>query len=344
MSSAVALAALLPAAAACLPPAEVGEPPTDLEPGAPTYMNPVVGEVGPADPDVIEVDGTYYLYPSDDGETFGVYTSQDLVRWEKGPTVFAPPGAKNLWAPDVYRHPGDGKFYLYYTENFTVGVAVADGPLGPFEKRAVLAGRTGPADWKWEPGEEPRGALDADLFRDDDGELYLYYVRTDDVPGDFAMRISVQPMKSPTETAGGRTLLVAPTEPWERKSGPVTEGPVVLKRDGVYYLIYSGTGAATPDYAVGYATSRSPTGPFVKHPGNPIVARGGGVFGPGHGCVVRDAAGGLWHVYHQQKDDTEAWNRFLCLDPLWFEADGTLHGRVTRGVPQPAPATAAADD
>lgn len=69
---------------------------------------------------------------------------------------------------------------------------------------------------------------------------------------------------------------------------------------------------------------------------SPII--GGGVFGPGHGCVVTDAEGKLWHVYHQQRDESRGWNRFLCLDPLWFDG-GVLHGKATRGTPQPAPST-----
>jgi hypothetical protein len=61
-------------------------------------------------------------------------------------------------------------------------------------------------------------------------------------------------------------------------------------------------------------------------------------FGPGHGCVVTDGAGQLWSVYHQQKDDTAPWNRFICIDPLWFDDQGVLHGKATRDTPEPAPA------
>jgi len=112
----------------------------------------------------------------------------------------------------------------------------------------------------------------------------------------------------------------------------------MLKHEGTYYLLYSGSGADSPDYGVGYATAKSPLGPFTKYSGNPIVRRGSGVFGPGHGCVVKDAAGAFWHVYHQQRDEARGWNRFLCIDPLWFDKDGVLHGQATRGTPQPAPA------
>ena len=50
------------------------------------------------------------------------------------------------------------------------------------------------------------------------------------------------------------------------------------------------------------------------------------------------ADGKLWSIYHQQKDGTEAWNRFICIDPLWFDEQGVLHGKATRGTPEPAPA------
>ena len=322
------LAALLLAPPA-FPAAELAPPPETPPPGAATYTNPVIAEVGPADPCVIEVDGTYYLYPTGDNRTYRAYTSRDLVHWEKGPVVFAPKTdagerENNVWAPDVWRDPETGTFYLYYTANFRIGVATADGPLGPFEDRGTLK----------------TPAIDAHLFRDDDGSLYLYYVRLREGGVRTPFRIFVQPMADPLTPAGEPTFCLQPTEPWERRHAPITEGPLTLKRGGVYYLVYSGSAASSLDYAVGYATANSPTGPFTKYAGNPVAARGGGVSGPGHGSIVPDAAGALWHVYHQQIDDTEQWNRDVSIDPVWFDADGTLHARVTRGTPQVAPAVA----
>jgi beta-xylosidase len=281
---------------------------------AATYTNPVIDEVGPADPDVILSNGTYYLYCTGDNVSYRVYTSPDLVHWKKKGRVFKP-GEKGVWAPDVYADPKDGLFYLYYTVQKRIGVAVSTGPEGPFVDRAKLV----------------ENAIDAHCFRDDDGRLYLYYVQ---FPG---FRITMQRMRTPLEKEGDPVEILKPTEPWEKKSGHVTEGPFMLKHQGTYYLLYSGTGADSPDYGVGYATAKSPLGPFVKYSGNPIISRGGGVFGPGHGCVVADAAGALWHVYHQQRDQEKGWHRFLCIDPLWFDGDGVLHGKATRGTPQPAP-------
>lgn len=281
-----------------------------------TFQNPLIaGNL--ADPAVMRHEGVYYLYAT--GEVDGdngtrVYTSKDLIDWKRGPVVFRP-GRPHVWAPDVWRDPGSGKFYLYYTVNLTVGVAQADGPTGPFTEVKKFFDQ----------------AIDAHLFRDEDGKLYLYYVQ---FPG---FRIKVQPMAGPTEPAGDSKLVLQPEAKWEKRAGHVTEGPWMIKRQGRYYLLYSGSGADTPEYAVGYATAENPMGPFHRAKHNPIIRRSEGLFGPGHGCAIQDDAGQWWHIYHQKRTDRKEWDRFIAMDPLWFDRDGDLHGRATRGVPQPAP-------
>lgn len=286
-----------------------------------TYRNPILDRIGPADPHVIRFQGKYYLYPTLDGKGYDVFVSEDLVHWEQKPKCFTDPRG-GAWAPDVFHHAkGDGKFYLYYTVNKPgggkqIGVAVADGPLGPFQDRGNLADR----------------AIDAHLFQDDDLRLYLYYV---DLQGGF--KIKVQPMSDPLTKRGTTTEVIRPTVDWERKKGAVTEGPWMLKHAGLYYLMYSGSGADGPDYAIGYATAKSPLGPFTKYGGNPIAKRGHGVFGPGHHCVIAGPDGKLWMVYHQQSSEKIGWSRFLALDPLWFDEQGVLHAKTTRGTDEAAP-------
>ncbi len=285
-----------------------------------TYRNPIIPHVGPADPCVIRHEGTYYLYPTWDCKGYEVFVSDDLVHWEQKPKCYED-ARGGVWAPDVFYHQrGDGRFYLYYTVDKPgggklIGVAVADGPLGRFEDRGTLV----------------ENAIDAHLFQDDDGLLYLYYVAIADGP----FRIVVQPMADPLNRRGEPTILIQPTEPWEKRRGAVTEGPWMLKRTGRYYLMYSGSGANGPEYAIGYATSESPTGPFEKHAKNPIAQQGRGVFGPGHHCVVAGPDGGLWMVYHQQNSSEIGWRRFLAIDPLWFDKDGVIHTRTTRGTDEP---------
>jgi beta-xylosidase len=125
-------------------------------------------------------------------------------------------------------------------------------------------------------------------------------------------------------------------------SGHVTEGPFMLKHGGTYYLMYSGTGADSPNYGIGYSRAKSPLGPFKKSADNPIVHRTGpnaspAVYGPGHHCVVTGPDGKLWMIYHQKYDEDTNYNRFLALDPIWFDDSGNLHARATRGTEEAAP-------
>jgi beta-xylosidase len=273
----------------------------------------VIDAIGPADPTVILYEGLYYMYPTDDNHTYHVYTSKDLVNWTKGKVVYDP-GDTNVWAPDVFHDPESGTFYLYSTVNKQIRVASADKPDGMFKDIATFY----------------ENAIDAHMYYED-GNYYLYYVQ---LPG---FHIHVQRMESPIKKQGEPVEILSPTEPWEKIKGDVTEGPWMLKREDTYYLLYSGTGANSLDYAIGYATANNPMGPFTKYSGNPIVHRNENAFGPGHGCVVKDGDGKMWSVYHQQKDDTAPWNRFICIDPLWFDDEGILHGKATRGTPEPAP-------
>ena len=292
------------------------------------YSNPILTEDNPADPDVLLVDGTYYLYATTRGRGYDAWTSTDLVNWKLRGSVFKAPDG-GAWAPDLLHNVrGDGKFYLYYTDSKPdaprhgpqgkqIGVAVSDSPLGPFVDKKVLAD----------------GSIDAHLFQDDDGKYYLYYVEIVD-----GFKIFAQRMSDPLTKEGDRVEVIHPTEHWEMASGHVTEGPFMLKRNGIFYLMYSGSGADTPNYAIGYATSKSPMGPFQKFAGNPIAHRGNGIYGPGHHCVVDGPNGKMWMVYHQKSNDGTNYRRFLALDPIWFDEAGELHARVTRGTAEQGPA------
>jgi beta-xylosidase len=297
-----------------------------------TYSNPVlvdtysinrseparyVGTLGIGDPAVISHGGKYYLYPTGDNHSYHVYISDDLVHWSKGPKVFQRKET-GVWAPDVFFNGDDGMFYLYYTVNGRIGVAESDRPDGEFRDLGDLISN----------------GIDAHLFRDDDGSYFLYYARYPE----FA--IFAQPMATPVRKKGEPVQVISPSEAWEMTNVPVVEAPWLLKHQGVYYLLYSGGSADTEHYAIGYATAKNPSGPFAKYPGNPIIRKEGSVLGPGHLSVTRDREGKLWMVYHQQKDRTPGWNRIICIDPLWFDEKGVLHGKASRTTPRPAPVTA----
>lgn len=298
-----------------------------------TYKNPLLTENNPADPDVIVHEGKYYMYATSHGRGYDVYVSSDLVNWRNEGLAFSD-SRGGAWAPDLFHNlRGDGKFYLYYTDNNTdnntdptrkrtwprhkqIGVAIADCPLGPFEDKKTLV----------------VDAIDAHVFEDVGGKLYLYYA---DISNGF--RIMGQEMRDPLTLIGKPVEVLKPTEPWEMASGHVTEGPFMLKHNDTYYLMYSGSGADSPHYAIGYATSSSPLGPFTKYEKNPIAKQTETVIGPGHHCVVTGPTGDLWMLYHQKWDANINFNRFLALDKIWFDDTGVLHARVTNGTAEPAP-------
>ncbi len=283
---------------------------------ATTYTNPIIADIGPADPSVLYHDGTYYLYVTG-GRNYPLYTSPDLVDWTRDGSVFG--GYDMLWAPDVYKHTNDST-YLYYTASGEGGIGVAScgTPDGDFTDI-----RTG------------MGGIDANLFRDDDGSLYLYKAG-----------VGVMRMSNPTTPVGSWTGLFGPTDPWECSgSYCANEGPWMVKHDGTYYLMYSGSGWKGPTYAVGYATSSSPTGPFTKFEGNPVIHKSSydSVYGPGHHSTIRDENGVYWVVYHQRVTSeyggSHPSGRHICIDPMWFDSRGVIYCRPTRGKVRPAPGT-----
>lgn len=288
-----------------------------------TYRNPIIDIAGMADPAVIRYEGKYYLYPTRDNKGYDVFVSDDLVNWQLKSRCYSD-SRGGAWAPDVFHNKnGDGKFYLYYTVNNPaegmyklIGVAVADHPLGPFLDKGNLL--------------EKNNVIDAHLFEDDDGKFYLFYVR---IGKPFV--IFVQQMSDPLTKLGQPMEVIRPTVAWEQRRGGVTEGPWMLKHNGLYYLMYSGSGARGPEYSIGYATSKSPMGPFIKYPGNPIAKAGNGVYGPGHNSVIEDENSKFWMVYHQKNTTNIDWDRFLAIDPLWFDEKGVIHTRTTRDSNEP---------
>lgn len=291
-----------------------------------SYRNPLLQSWDMADPHVLKVGDKYYLYPTSHTRGYDALVSEDLVNWSYKGTVFTSQRG-GAWAPDVFHNKrGDGKFYLYYTDNMPgalsssldkqVGVAVADNPLGPFVEKNALA----------------TNSIDGHLFQDDDGRYYFYYV---EILNGF--KIIAQEMSDPMTTKGPRQEVIWPTEDWERVSGYVTEGPWMMKHNGTYYLMFSGTGADSPNYGIGYATSKSPMGPFTKFKGNPIVKRTDTIFGPGHHCVVEGPDKKLWMIYHQKRAEERSFKRYLAIDPIWFDEKGVIHATVSKDIDQPGP-------
>lgn len=255
-------------------------------------------EIYLADPYVLLYNGTYYIYGTGNKNGIEVYQSDDLMKWtgpcgkRSGLALHKDDvwGDKWFWAPEVYHV--NNKFYMFFSTEEHIVVAVSDNPLGPFVQQ------------KQEPLLKTK-AIDTHLFIDDDGRKYLYYVAFTngnviwmcEMEDDL---LSIKP--NTTKECFGASQL------WEKsKKQPVAdvnEGPYMVKRDGTYYLFYSGNHFENPDYGMGYAASKSPYGPWVKYANNPILKSSGDNLGTGHGALFTDKLGNLVLVYHVHYDKT----------------------------------------
>ena len=288
-----------------------------------TYQNNVI--MSAADPDILYHEGYYYMYVT--GNHYPVYRSADLANWEyvgvSLPEVSWNIDKRYMWAPDV-EYIG-GKFYMAVSMGEAgFGIAVADKPEGPF----VCAGDM-PFLTK---------TIDGHIFVDDDGKIYLYYTSWCDgrAYGIWGLEMESDCLTPKWET---EKLIFTPTEDWEKtmNRGGVVEAPYMLKKEGVYYLVYSGSHFEA-DYAVGYATSTNPLEGFKKSEHNPILRGTADTRGTGHCSIIETHTGGMVMVYHTHNTPTAVQPRHVAIDPVRFvkTADGyrlEVCGPTTSKVP-----------
>ena len=286
-----------------------------------------------ADPFVLkDDDGTYYLYHT--GKGFKVYTSSDLVNWVSLGNAMPDDGYKwaksHFWAPEVVKY--NGKYYLHYTGQGAdgvkrIGIARSDNPAGPFRDVSDNALF----------GTPPKSVIDSHIFFDDDGKIYLYYsnaMSTNQVGNQRYSEIWVVELNPDLYgIAGTPKKLTQPEQDWEYsdKAGDYwNEGAVILKRDELYYLMYSANCFCRSDYSVGYATSESPLGPFVKYENNPVLSNEtvpDKVSGPGHHTVTTSPDNSeLIIVYHSHMDiQAQGGQRMMNIDRMGFRKDGSVY-------------------
>lgn len=292
----------------------------------------------------------YFGYCTDfaaDGKVFGVIHSRDLVNWEYLGGAMRPIEGEHpmYWAPEVSY--ADGTFYLYYSVGnetlMQIRVAVSDRPDGGFEDSGHVLTRE---DF----------AIDAHVFRDDDGQLYLFYatdflehthIGTGTVVDRMIDRFTLEGRPRPVTRARFDWQVY---DPQRKEKGGVrwhtVEGPTVLKRKGRYYEMFSGGNWQNTTYGVSYAvTDDIDRGDeWEQHADGqnvlPILRTIPGVIvGPGHNSVVRGPNNReLYCVYHRW---TEA-GRVLAIDRMDFNGEGLFVAGPTSDE-QPAPFRPAID-
>ena len=310
-----------------------------------TYTNPLKVMIG--DPYVLKIENKYYLYGTSVPDVgFKVWESDDLVNWEEKGIAFNKfargnqLGKKDFWAPEVVYY--QDKYYMVYSARASDGylkiaLAVSDSPLGPFINiKAPLF-------------DDDFSNIDGHIFVDEDGTPYLFYTRDcseNIVNGKHMSQIYVQEMsKDLSDLKGEPILTIQPSQNWEglEDDWQWNEGPFVFKNEGIYYLLYSANYFGSPDYAIGYATSSNPLGPWIKYEGNPILSKdlSIGVSGPGH-CSITDSPdrSELFVVYHTHTfPSSPGGNRILNIDRICFDEESNLKVVGPTRTLQPTPST-----
>lgn len=274
-----------------------------------TFTNPVRVAEG-ADPWVVYRNGFYYYTATSGNEVritksktlAGLASEQAVTVWRRPETG---PNARDVWAPEL--HFLRGKWWVYYTATSQDGSdanrrvfaleAQTPDPQGAYSDRGQIL----------VPGEDVY-AIDGTVFEREDGALFfLWSGRPTNGPG--PQNIYIAPLRDPATLSGPRVLLSTPTYDWEKHGWWVNEGPEVLRRGGKTFVVYSGSGYTTPDYALGLLTNESGNlldpGAWTKSP-VPVFHRYSGpdgqVFGPGHNGFFKSPDGSEdWIIYHARE-------------------------------------------
>jgi hypothetical protein len=253
---------------------------------------PLVRHIYTADPSAHVFEGRIYIYPSHDfdagiaendlGDHFGM-EDYHVLRMEspEGEAVDCgvalhvrdvPWASRQMWAPDAAHK--DGKYFLYFPAKradgrFQIGVATGDRPEGPFSAEPEpIAGSY---------------SIDPAVFRDDEGESYLYFggiwggqlqqYRDNIFDPSFEEPAASEPALGPRVARLTADMLQMAHAPRELAIVDASGQPLLAgdhdrrffeaawmhKRDGRYYFSWS-TGNT---HYLCYAVGDNPYGPFV---------------------------------------------------------------------------------
>jgi beta-xylosidase len=285
-------------------------------------QNPIIRDQFTADPSARVFNGRVYVYPSHDilakegmgrpgwfcMEDYHVFSSENLTEWtDHGVIVsqkkvnWVDSASYSMWAPDCIER--NGKYYFYFPANdknkdfngrkpFSIGVAIAEHPAGPYIPQT-------------EPVKGVMG-IDPNVFIDKDGQAYLYY---------SLGRIMVARLKE--------NMLELASEPQEVKDLPakgLKEGPWLFERRGIYYMTYPHV--ENKIERLEYAIGDNPLGPY-KFTGVIMDELPTGCW-TNHQSIVK--YNDQWYLFYHNNDLSPTFdkNRSIRCDSLFFNEDGTI--------------------
>ncbi|MBB3188481.1 family 43 glycosylhydrolase [Microbacter margulisiae] len=274
------------------------------------YVNPIFAGDYP-DPSILRVGDDYYMVNSSFQYYPGllIWHSKDLINWM--PVTHAlHKYVGSVWAPDLVKY--DNKYYIYFPANNTIYVVTASSVNGPWSS---------PVDLKIS-----NGCIDPFHFAYK-GKRYLYFSNGGYVPlSDDGLSVT-------------GTLKIAyggwpiPSD-WSIECFCL-EGPKLMKRGDYYYLTVAEGGTAGPptSHMVISARSKSPFGPWVNSPYNPIIHTRSIAetwWSQGHGTPFEDTTGKWWIVFHGYEKGHYNMGRQTLLEPIEWTKDGWF--KVPKGI------------
>ena len=284
-------------------------------------QNPFIRNQFTADPSARVFNDRVYVYPSHDipcsegkgrigwfcMEDYHVFSSDNLTDWtdhgmivQQNEVPWVRKENYAMWAPDcIFRN---GKYYFYFPtmpkdttgigRGFTVGVAIAEKPEGPFIPEA-------------NPIKNVRG-IDPNVFIDKDGQAYLYW-SAGNIFG-AKLKANMVELDSDVKILG------------DLPAKGLKEGPYLFERNGIYYLTYPHVENKTE--RLEYAISDNPLGPF-KFAGVIMDESPTGCWTNHHSIITFK---NQWYLFYHHNDYSPKFdkNRSIRADSLSFNTDGTI--------------------
>ena len=289
-----------------------------------------------ADPAVVNHKGTYYLFLT---LADGYWRSTDLMHWQfVAPTKWP---MQSIVAPAAW---SDGERIILEPSMMEPGSILSTrspdtGKMDFWVRRMPpMPGQVDKDPAEMKPGEVPPGPWDPALFKDDDGQWYLYWGSSNVFPM-YGQKVAFADGKETYQTHAEPMLSLHPdVHGWERfgqdhcacwmpgKPSPsYMEGAWMTKHGGTYYLQYGAPGTEFNVYANGVYVSDKPLGPFTYAPYNPVAYRPGGFAeGAGHGSTFQDDHGNWWNTGTSWIGYNWGMERRIVMYPVQFYADGQM--------------------
>lgn len=282
--------------------------------GNPLFKSPLT-----ADPCVLAYKDTLYLFTGSDQTPPGqegfrmhdwyIFSTTDMVNWNNHGIKMSVDdfdwASHNAFAGHCVEN--HGKFWWYVPmvnkdpetkihEGFSIGVAVADHPLGPYKDpigKPIVVDTTANSI-----------ALDIDpaVFVDDDGQVYMYWGSWGEVRV-VKLKDNMVEMDGPVENVEGLDNFF--------------EAPFVHKKEDTYYMSYAAAYPSRTDYA----TAKNIKGPWTYRgvlndtlPNSPT----------NHQAIINFKGNDYFFYHNGGLPNGGPFRRSVCVDKLEYDENGLL--------------------